>query len=141
MSWDDVRELRRRGFDIGSHTRRHQNLANLEWEKAIVEIRDSRSEIKRQIGEAPNHFAWPFGGLEDFSESLSQAVRDAGYITGCSAVRGANTERASLVELRRDSLEPNWSLALVRFFVEGAYDWVKQQPLWTWIPGNRRREY
>ena len=125
MTWDDLHTLHNQGFAIGSHTRSHRNLAVLPRQEAVVEIFGSLRDIEKHICESPVHFAWPFGGVQHFSESLRQYVREAGYATCCSAVRGINTKHTSPYALWRDHVEPDWPLVLVRFFLEGGYDWVR----------------
>lgn len=125
MNWDDLRFLLRQGFLVGSHTRTHPDLATLPLERAVEEIIGSRVDIEEHLGVAPAHFAWPFGRGPHFNEHLRQVVRDAGYTTCCSGERGINSPKTSLYNLTRDLLQPHWSLDMVRFFLEGGYDWVR----------------
>lgn len=64
LTWDDVRELRRRGHEIVSHTRSHKNLVRLLAEKGadavLSELTESRDAIRRETGAAPRYLCFPF---------------------------------------------------------------------------------
>jgi len=79
LTWDQVRELKRRGVEIGAHAHRHwamhpdQN-ADYVREQAVL----SRARIEAEVG-ACRHFAYPFGNIADIGPDAWRAVRDAGY--------------------------------------------------------------
>jgi peptidoglycan/xylan/chitin deacetylase (PgdA/CDA1 family) len=79
LSWDEVRALKRRGFEIGSHTVEHPILTQLPRERLVSEIRDSKRIIEEQIGGECAFFAYPNGGPSDISLEVVQEVRRAGY--------------------------------------------------------------
>ena len=64
MTWDQARELRRRGFDIGAHTRTHANLGEVRGDVAREEIAGARRELERQLGEPVDLFAYPYGAKQ-----------------------------------------------------------------------------
>lgn len=124
MAWEDLAILVNKGFTIGSHTRSHCDLTSISLKKAIEEIAGSRSDIEKNLGIAPKHFAWPFGSFRHFNDDAARIARDAGYLTCFSAERGLNDDRVSPYGLFRDHLESHWPLETVRFFLEGGYDWL-----------------
>jgi peptidoglycan/xylan/chitin deacetylase (PgdA/CDA1 family) len=79
LSWDEVRELHRHGFAVGSHTVEHPILTRLEPAQLAAQLRESRETIERQIGEPCTVFAYPNGGPEDVSPEVVESVRAAGY--------------------------------------------------------------
>lgn len=76
MSWDMLREMRREGTTIGSHTRSHAVLTREEPSAAHEEAAASRRDLERQLGIAVEHFAYPDGGFDDVAVA---AVAGAGY--------------------------------------------------------------
>ena len=90
MTWDDIRELRRRGHEIASHTVSHSQLVQLLAEKGtnavMRELTLSRDIIRRETGAAPRFFCHPFGQTTPEVDSL---VRSAG-MTPMRAVRRHN---------------------------------------------------
>jgi peptidoglycan/xylan/chitin deacetylase (PgdA/CDA1 family) len=67
------------GFDIGSHTLTHANLAELPRDQARREIVDSRKEIEDEVGRPVRWFAYPFGGRDQFRADLLPLVHEGGY--------------------------------------------------------------
>jgi peptidoglycan/xylan/chitin deacetylase (PgdA/CDA1 family) len=79
LTWDDVREMARMGFEIGSHTLSHANLGDVSAEQARREIFESKAAIERQTGCLVRHLAYPFGGRDNFSEKWLPLLEAAGY--------------------------------------------------------------
>jgi peptidoglycan/xylan/chitin deacetylase (PgdA/CDA1 family) len=101
MTWDQVRGLRQRGFDIGAHTRTHVDLGRLSGMEAQREIFESRRELEREIGESAELFAYPYGGMDQMSEANRALVEEAGFRCCCSSVGGINTAGTSPFHVRR----------------------------------------
>lgn len=76
LSWDEVRDLRDAGWEIGSHSRTHPILPRTDGPTAGEEITRSRAELADAIGRAPAGFAYPNGDCDDRTVAL---VRQAGY--------------------------------------------------------------
>lgn len=68
LTWDDVRELKRRGHEISSHTFSHVDLGKLVREGKLDEVRreiaSARDAIAKEIGEEPKVLCIPFGSIE-----------------------------------------------------------------------------
>src|SRR5207245_8445500 len=60
MSWDDARDLTRRGFTIGAHGLRHSTLTCETEADALADIEQSISEVSAQLGTCTT-FAVPTG--------------------------------------------------------------------------------
>ena len=76
MSWDELRELAMAGWEIGSHTRTHPRLPELEDEKLRTELEGSRSDIEERIDGPCTSLAFPYG---DFDAKVVAATRAAGF--------------------------------------------------------------
>lgn len=79
MAEEEMRDLSSRGFEIGSHTRTHCDLATLaamDPLQARREIFDSRMELEDRLGTSVTSFCYPYGG---WTETTVQWVREAGY--------------------------------------------------------------
>jgi peptidoglycan/xylan/chitin deacetylase (PgdA/CDA1 family) len=91
MTWDQVRSLRRRGFDIGAHTRTHVDLGRIGGASAHDEILSGRLELERQLDEPVDLFAYPYGGRDNLAEANRDLVRAAGFRCCCSCYGGVTT--------------------------------------------------
>ena len=90
LTWDEVRELDRRGFAIGSHTVEHPILTRLPRERLQQELRDSKATIERQLGRACHSIAYPNGGPDDVSAEVFDAAAEAGFRFGFTVTGGRN---------------------------------------------------
>lgn len=102
LSWDEVRELRRDGVDIGSHSRTHAFLRSELGRTGLEdEILGSRVRIERELGAAPLHFAYPNGSRTDFCELSGELLHEAGYRCALTTVGGTVVAGDNPFELRR----------------------------------------
>jgi len=82
-----LRELESAGFTIGSHTKTHARLTEVEPERVVDEVSSSKAELEDALGKEVAYFAYPYGLLND---SVRDAVIDAGYRAACSTLPGFN---------------------------------------------------
>jgi peptidoglycan/xylan/chitin deacetylase (PgdA/CDA1 family) len=101
MTWDQVRSLRRRGFDIGAHTRTHADLGRIDVESARDEILGGRLELERQLGEPVDLFAYPYGGRDHLADANRDLVKAAGFRCCCSCYGGVTRAGADPFRLPR----------------------------------------
>lgn len=107
MTWDDVRELHRRGFEIGAHTRTHPDLGTVAGAQAGEEIAGGRRELERHLGAQVASFAYPFGGRHHLTEANRALVRAAGFRCCCSGFGGVNSQDTDPFRLQRVPIS-NW---------------------------------
>jgi peptidoglycan/xylan/chitin deacetylase (PgdA/CDA1 family) len=88
LSWDEVRILSRRGFEIGSHTVEHPILTRVCPERLSFELTQSKRVIEQETGSECRCFSYPNGGRLDLSPYVIEGVRSAGYSVAFT-VRGA----------------------------------------------------
>jgi peptidoglycan/xylan/chitin deacetylase (PgdA/CDA1 family) len=79
MSWDELVELARMGFEIGAHTRTHVDLGRVKGEVAGAEIRGSKLDLESRLGIPVSLFAYPYGRMENFCEENREEVYKAGF--------------------------------------------------------------
>jgi peptidoglycan/xylan/chitin deacetylase (PgdA/CDA1 family) len=101
LTWDDVHALAGASFAIGAHTVNHPILSRVTPQRAWTEILGSRSMIESACGRPPLAFAYPNGAPEDYTETVKQLVREAGFTCAVTTRFGVNTRRTSPFELRR----------------------------------------
>lgn len=101
LTWDDLREMQRSGFEIGSHTVNHSDLGRAGARMMEYEISESLRALTKELGEASRPFSFPWGKPENMSESAVQAVERAGYYSASSAYGGANTSGTGCFRIQR----------------------------------------
>jgi peptidoglycan/xylan/chitin deacetylase (PgdA/CDA1 family) len=106
MSWDQVRSLRRRGFDVGAHTRTHVDLGKVGASEAAEEILGARNELETQVGGPVDLFAYPYGLRRNLAEAHRDLVKDAGFRCCCSCFGGITTSGTDPFHIRRVPMSP-----------------------------------
>jgi peptidoglycan/xylan/chitin deacetylase (PgdA/CDA1 family) len=92
MSWENVRELKSRGFSIGGHTVDHVDLGYVGSDEARDQLADSRRQLREQLGEDVELFAYPFGRIENITEANRGLVANAGFRC-CASCHGGLVEK------------------------------------------------
>ncbi|HUT77617.1 MAG TPA: polysaccharide deacetylase family protein [Polyangia bacterium] len=76
MSWDELGRLADDGWEIGSHTRTHPRLPELDRDALHEELQNSRTECEARLSTPCTSLAYPFG---DHDATVVEAARGAGY--------------------------------------------------------------
>jgi peptidoglycan/xylan/chitin deacetylase (PgdA/CDA1 family) len=84
----DVRELKAwlgEGLELGSHTRSHPHLNELDADTAEAEIAGSRADLERVASVKIDHFCYPYGSV---NARVARQVEAAGYRSAVTTQRG-----------------------------------------------------
>ena len=77
MTWEELKEMKEYGMEIGSHGHYHSNFNKLteefEWKR---ELGKNRELIKENLGEYPQSLAYPFG---EYDDSVIQYIKENEY--------------------------------------------------------------
>jgi peptidoglycan/xylan/chitin deacetylase (PgdA/CDA1 family) len=84
MSWDELRELRDAGWEIGSHTRSHPHLTQLDDERLAAELESSKADCEDHMAAPCHSLAYPYG---DVDARVAGAARRAAYRTAAALPR------------------------------------------------------
>ena len=106
LTWDQVRELKRRGVEIGAHAHRHWPM-NAQQSDATLLVQAARPKqrIEAEVGPC-RYFSYPFGNKGDISRTAWQSVRDAGYDCAFTTLSGTLEGAANRFLLPRYGIEP-----------------------------------
>lgn len=117
MSWDQLRELSAQGFEIGSHTDQHLNLAASAPTVIRADLAMSRDKLHSELGAPSGLFAYPFGGDGDISDSSRELVREGGFDCCLSCYGGLNSINSDPYHLRRIHIG-EWFMSPHQFLLE-----------------------
>jgi sugar transferase (PEP-CTERM/EpsH1 system associated) len=98
LTWDEVREMRRAGIEVGSHTVSHAFLDELPAAEARWEIEESLERLAAELREPPRLFAYPRGRV---AEPVRAVLRGAGITVAVTTELGDNRAGDDLLALRR----------------------------------------
>jgi peptidoglycan/xylan/chitin deacetylase (PgdA/CDA1 family) len=81
MDWDELRQLRDAGWEIGSHTHTHPKLTEIGDEDLRSELVTSREVCSSELGDECRTLAYPYGLVD---ERVARAAGEAGYEAAAS---------------------------------------------------------
>lgn len=73
-----VKEIARRGHEIGNHSLTHPKMSELSKESIIKELKENEEMIKALTGSSSKNFRPPFG---DYNNLLIETAKECGYNT------------------------------------------------------------
>ena len=129
MNWDEVRTLSKEGIKFGSHTVTHPQLALLNKDGILYELKHSKESIEDNIGEAVESFSYPFAFPEankPFKSLLSHIIDECGYKNGVSTRIGIATYGENKYFLKRIPINTHDDELFFRAKLEGSYDWLNK---------------
>jgi peptidoglycan/xylan/chitin deacetylase (PgdA/CDA1 family) len=127
MSWSDIANLHKAGFEIGSHTVNHFSLGAIPPALVRSELSASRERIQQVLGIAPAGIAYPYGTIRDFNDVVALAAESAGYSYGVTAVHGLNHPGMNPFLLRRTTIGAGDGPTTFKMILEGHLD------LWRFV--------
>ncbi len=101
MSEEDVRDLSKSGFDIGSHSSTHPILSKMSADEQSEEIAQSKVRLEKITGKPVEAFAYPNGRVQDFNEDTVRILKEKGYRTAFTTVEGYSSPDSDPYRLRR----------------------------------------
>jgi peptidoglycan/xylan/chitin deacetylase (PgdA/CDA1 family) len=75
-------------FELGGHTITHPRLSARGWEEQRDEIAAGKTQLEELIGRPVRSFAYPYGGLDDFTAATVDLVAESGFTSACATWEG-----------------------------------------------------
>jgi peptidoglycan/xylan/chitin deacetylase (PgdA/CDA1 family) len=109
LTWNQLVEMKRNGFSVGSHTIYHSDLtqpkegeSRAEYAARIdKELLGSKQTLDRRLDQETWILAYPYGNHD---QKVVASTQQAGYKLGMSVKRGGNAFFANALTLRRDQI-------------------------------------
>ncbi|MGD2064427.1 MAG: polysaccharide deacetylase family protein [Nitrospirota bacterium] len=98
LTREQLREIHRRGITIGAHTVTHPRLTRALPQDRKAEINGSKAQLEAIIDGPVEHFCYPYG---DYDEELMATVKEAGFRSAVTTVRGRARRGDDPFELAR----------------------------------------
>lgn len=108
LSWDEVREMSEYGISFGSHTKSHPVLSAISPQEVKEEIFDSKRVIEEHIQTPVISFAYPYGKKEDYTDQVTEILKEEGFEYACSTNEGTeNLPLKAPLVLKRKGFAPS----------------------------------
>ncbi len=65
LNWDEIRQLKAEGVEIGAHSHTHEHSADYTLEELRKEIEKSNKIFLKEIGKTPDLYAYPYGEADE----------------------------------------------------------------------------
>lgn len=85
LGWDDLHVLSQAGWEVGSHTRSHPRLTELEPARLATELSGSKADVEEALGAPCRALAYPHGA---YDSRVMMAAAAAGYESACTGQAG-----------------------------------------------------
>jgi peptidoglycan/xylan/chitin deacetylase (PgdA/CDA1 family) len=125
LTWDEVREMRRSGADIGAHSDRHERLTLRRGEDVRAALRGCRAALEEELAPGPYAFCYPYG---DWDASIAAAVREAGFSSAATTEAGLNRVSQDVFALRRSLIGADDDVSRLRAALSGLRSFWKRGP-------------
>lgn len=125
LTWDEARELKSMGIELGAHTLNHVRLSAVPEEQQRVEILGCQTEFEEHLGASALAFAYPFGSALDYDNTSIRLVHEAGFQLAVSNRYGFNRPGDDPFVLRRIWIDATDSQASFRAKAEGRLDLLR----------------
>jgi len=122
LEWHEVKELKKSGFNIGSHTVTHRSLGALSLHDVELELKDSFDRLEQELGTVPDGISYPYGTLRDFSDGIVQATHKCGYPYAVTAIHGLNHIGCDQFRLNRTTITAGDGLKTFKLIMKGSLD-------------------
>ncbi len=132
MNWDDVRDLKKSGFGVGSHTVTHRSLGTLNTQEIEQELRDSYNRLVSELHTTPDGLSYPYGTYRDFSDLSTATAVTCGYPYAVTAIHGLNQAGCDLFRLRRTTITAGDGLKTIKMIMKGDLDGWRLVDEWAY---------
>jgi len=88
LNWDEIRELSKNNFEIGSHGVSHEKFVELSDGELKLELVSSRTILEQKTGAMVGTISYPYGR---YNERIIGSARSSRYSLGLSTLVGSNS--------------------------------------------------
>lgn len=123
-TWQQLKEMSRDGFAIGSHTMHHSYLTDTPQERLPEEIIGSKRAIEERLGDPVEFLSYPIGG---YTAKAQEVAKEAGYRAACTTNRGVSYALSDRFAIRRVKITDSDANPLIfRAKLSGYYDMFRK---------------
>lgn len=97
LSWGELGELNRAGWEIGAHSRTHPDLTRLDDHRLADEILNSKAILEDRLGQEVTSFAYPMGRFD--TRALALVMQH--FHVGCTTGMGVSGPTSDPFQLER----------------------------------------
>ena len=96
LNWDQVREMVDGNIEMGAHTVYHPILTRIPFERAVDELKLSKTRIEKEINQEIDSFAYPNGQPGDFDIKIVDQIKKSGFRSAFTLISGPQSYKSVL---------------------------------------------
>ncbi len=123
LSWEEILQMKKEGFDFGAHTCSHCVLTEVSLEKAKWEIEQSKKIIEEKLGQKVEFFSYPYG---EFNGAIEDLVQEIGFLGAVVTPHGPGIEERPYA-LKRIGVNYDNSMRVFKFKISSGFSWLREQ--------------
>jgi len=123
LTWEEIRRLAGSGHAVGSHTRSHALLDQVDHATVVDEIRGSYDDLAKELGAVPGSFAFPDGRL---TREALEVVRTTGYRSAVTVDDRDNGPGADPFQLARVVVSDHGHPAIFEARLAGSLSFLRR---------------
>lgn len=116
---DQIRNLHKRGFEVGCHSMEHECMARLNDDELTSDIRQCKEVLTDILGRPPKAFCYPFGWKDTFDKRVIDTLKQEGFTCAATTMPGLNDRSTDPFALRRLMMYSDTSVPLLVFRLLG----------------------
>ena len=124
LSGEDLRQMDRAGFEVGSHSHTHALCGVIPREQLVQESALSKQILEQELGHSITSFAYPYGRQRAFSDVTRAVLQESGYLAAFTVEEVRIQPDCDLLKLPRTSIGRFDTLATFRRKLDGQYDLI-----------------
>lgn len=109
LSWQQIAELQKKGFEIGNHSNSHEYFLNHPEgriaEKFEKDLKKSHELFRRHLGGVPDLYAYPFG---EYNPEMTEVLKKYGYRAAAAQKSGVICTESNRFALPRFPMNVNY---------------------------------
>lgn len=133
LSWEQIRRLADAGWEVGSHSTRHDRLPELGDAELAEALRRSREELEARLGRPCLSIAYPYGA---YDERVLRAAAAAGFVTAATIPK-RHSAHSDLSWPRTGVYRPD-SMRVFRLKISRSSRRLHRTRAWEWLAAPAR---
>jgi peptidoglycan/xylan/chitin deacetylase (PgdA/CDA1 family) len=123
LSWKQIVEMAKAGFEFGSHTVNHPDLTRIERKFLRYELRRSKESLEQRLGRKVNFLSYPFGR---YNQEVEEEVQEAGYLAAYAICRWPGARTSQFSRPRKGVYLLDSPLSMRIKLGRGAFAWTEE---------------
>jgi len=122
MNWQQLKELKDKGMEIGAHTMSHVAASSLPSTHFRMEFGEAKEILEKKLGVNIEAFAFPYGQRKHYNQEAIEALKKAGYRCALLVLNLKDSPEKDSFCLNRIPIDKDDNFRMFKLKASGLYD-------------------